>query len=66
MSNKQTKGKKQAPRVRSSAPGLTARYVTFGEGCEGACEHCPYAEQCEACEGYWGCGAWEEGMGEDL
>ena len=28
MSNKQTKGKKQAPRVRSSAPGLTARYVT--------------------------------------
>ena len=34
-------------------------------GAEG-CEHCPYAEQCEARELYWGCGVWEEQMGEDL
>lgn len=45
---------------------LAAEYVVSGEGCEGACEHCPYAEECEASDGWWGCGAWEEGMGEDL
>jgi len=41
-------------------------YVESGEGCEGACERCPFAERCEACEGWWGCPCWEEGMGEDL
>ena len=30
------------------------------------CEGCPLAEQCEAHELFWGCGVWEEGMGEDL
>ena len=45
---------------------LTEQYVEFGEGCEDACAHCPYAAQCHATEGWWGCGAWEEGMGEDL
>lgn len=45
---------------------LTEQYVEFGEGCEDACAHCPYAAQCHAAEGWWGCGAWEEGMGEDL
>lgn len=34
-------------------------------GAEG-CAHCPYAEQCETRELYWGCGVWEEQMGEDL
>ena len=52
--------------MRQVVEELTERYVTFGEGCEGACERCPYAEQCSACEGWWGCGAWEEGMGDDL
>ena len=45
---------------------LTEKYVTYGEGCEKACEHCPYCEQCDACEGWWGCDAWEKGMGDDL
>ena len=45
---------------------LTDKYVEYGEGCDGACEHCPYAEQCNATEGWWGCGAWEVGMGDDL
>ena len=34
-------------------------------GTEG-CEYCPYAEQCQAQQLYWGCGVWEEQMGEDL
>ena len=41
-------------------------YVEYGEGCEGACEHCPFAERCEASEDFWGCPCWEEGMGDDL
>lgn len=45
---------------------LTDLYVTFGEGCGEACKHCPYREECNEKEGWWGCGAWEEGMGEDL
>ena len=52
--------------MRDVVDALTEKYVTYGDGCEKACEHCPYADQCEACEGWWGCGAWEEGMGEDL
>ena len=52
--------------MREVVADLTDRYVVEGEGCEGACEHCPYCAQCEACEGFWGCGAWEYGMGEDL
>ena len=31
-----------------------------------SCEGCPFADQCEALELYWGCPVWEEGMGEDL
>ena len=31
-----------------------------------ACEHCPFADVCEALELFWGCEVWEEGMGEDL
>ena len=27
---------------------LTEQYVEFGEGCEDACAHCPYAAQCHA------------------
>ena len=30
------------------------------------CECCPYAEQCQAQQLYWGCGIWEAQMGEDL
>lgn len=45
---------------------LCEEYVVYGEGCEGACERCPYAERCAACEGWWGCPCWEEGMGDDL
>jgi hypothetical protein len=40
--------------------GLTA------EECEGVCEVCPFAERCGREELYWGCGVWEEMMGEDL
>ena len=52
--------------MRKVASELTELYVTQGEGCEGACEHCPFAEECKVSEGWWGCEAWEEGMGEDL
>ena len=30
------------------------------------CENCPLAEECELHELWWGCGVWEDGMGEDL
>ena len=30
------------------------------------CECCPYAEQCQTQQLYWGCGIWEAQMGEDL
>jgi len=33
---------------------------------EDGCAHCPYCEQCEAQELFWGCAVWEEQMGEDL
>lgn len=45
---------------------LTDLYVITGEGCENACKHCPYYTECHKTEGWFGCGAWEEGMGEDL
>lgn len=40
--------------------GLTA------DECEDVCEVCPFAERCGREELYWGCGVWEEMMGEDL
>lgn len=40
--------------------------VEYGEGCEKACEKCPFAEQCKKEELFWGCGCWEKGMGDDL
>lgn len=40
--------------------------VVYGEGCEAACAACPFRERCHEVEGWWGCGAWEEGMGDDL
>ena len=52
--------------MRDVVAQLADEYVEYGEGCDEACEHCPYAAQCEACEGWWGCGAWEAGMGDDL
>lgn len=36
------------------------------EDCENVCEACPFADRCEKEELYWGCGVWEEMMGEDL
>ena len=29
-------------------------------------EDCPHAELCNSEELHWGCGVWEEAMGEDL
>lgn len=52
--------------MREVAAELAERYVRYGEGCEEACERCPYAERCAAEGGCWGCAAWEEGMGDDL
>jgi len=40
--------------------GLTA------DECEDVCEVCPFAERCGREELYFGCGVWEEMMGEDL
>ena len=31
-----------------------------------ACEKCPFAEQCRREELFYGCGVWEDQMGEDL
>ena len=36
--------------------------ITEGHTCEG----CPLAAECELHELWWGCGVWEDGMGEDL
>lgn len=30
------------------------------------CSHCPLEDVCGECELYWGCGVWEESMGDDL
>lgn len=45
---------------------LCDKYVEYGKGCDEACEHCPFAEECERDELLWGCPCWEEGMGDDL
>lgn len=36
--------------------------------CEEAvyCERCPRRDRCESEELFWGCGVWEDLMGEDL
>lgn len=31
-----------------------------------SCEGCPFAEVCGKLELFYGCGVWEEAMGEDL
>ena len=31
-----------------------------------SCEDCPFATVCGKYELFWGCGIWEESMGEDL
>ena len=31
-----------------------------------SCETCPYAAECHRNELWWGCGQWEDEMGEDL
>lgn len=30
------------------------------------CEGCPYRDRCGSEEIFWGCGVWEDSMGEDL
>jgi hypothetical protein len=30
------------------------------------CEGCPYRDRCHSEEIFWGCGVWEDSMGEDL
>lgn len=43
---------------------ITSRLASeYGED---GCQHCPYREQCEEAELFFGCGVWEEMMGEDL
>ena len=39
--------------------------MEMGMECEG-CVGCPHAAECEALELFWGCGVWEDEMGEDL
>ena len=43
-----------------------ATLVEYGGDLEPACARCPYAEQCKTQELYYGCGAWEQAMGDDL
>jgi len=40
--------------------------VEYGGDLEIACERCPYRDRCHREELWWGCGAWEESMGDDL
>ena len=40
--------------------------VKYGKGCDKACARCPFSDLCGKEELFWGCGAWEEGMGDDL
>ena len=43
-----------------------ATLVEYGGELEPACAQCPYAKQCKAQGLYYGCGAWEQAMGDDL
>ncbi len=46
--------------------GELAELVEAGGELETACERCPYRAQCRQDELWWGCGAWEQSMGDDL
>lgn len=46
--------------------GELAELVEAGGDLEPACAQCPYADRCQQEELWWGCGAWEQSMGEDL
>lgn len=35
-------------------------------GCPRSCEECPFKDSCKSEELFWGCGVWEDSMGEDL
>ena len=39
--------------------------AVFDLECED-CEYCPFAAVCGEHELFWGCGVWEDSMGEDL
>ena len=41
-------------------------YGLTTDECECVCDACPFAERCGEEELYFGCGVWEEMMGEDL
>ena len=39
--------------------------MVYDMDCE-SCEVCPFAKVCGQHELFWGCGVWEDMMGEDL
>ena len=45
---------------------IETMYEACGYDCEHFCENCPYADRCGTEELFWGCGVWEDQMGEDL
>lgn len=46
--------------------GELAELVEAGGELETACERCPYRARCRQDELWWGCGAWEQSIGDDL
>lgn len=47
-------------------PMLTYKGEELIEECGSACESCPFKQLCKDVELWWGCGVWEEEMGDDL
>lgn len=45
---------------------LDRYYEEFDSDDYETCYHCPLEDVCGECELYWGCGVWEESMGDDL
>ena len=41
-------------------------YEQSGMEAEEFCSQCPFRQQCQAQDACYGCGVWEEAMGEDL
>lgn len=41
-------------------------YEQSGMDAEEFCSQCPFRQQCQAQQAQYGCGVWEEMMGEDL
>lgn len=45
---------------------LTDETLSVDDACSMACAQCPYADRCHADELFYGCGVWEDSMGDDL